>query len=78
MRLASLHRRCVPGLPPPLCRLWPPSTAMPPQASVVVTAVVSVVVASKRGRSERKEREVDEIMERARGNKGNASACERK
>jgi hypothetical protein len=68
--LASLHCRHAPGLPPPPLRAWSPSTAMPPQASVVV--------ASERGRSERKEREVDEIKERARGNKGNASACERK
>jgi hypothetical protein len=44
---------------------------------VVVTAVVSVVVFFERGRSERKEREVDEIVEGARGNKGDASAYER-
>jgi hypothetical protein len=35
-------------------------------------------VASERGRSERKEREVDEIKEEARGNKGDAPPCERK
>jgi hypothetical protein len=77
-RLASLHHRRVPGLPPPWHRLWPPSTAAPPRASVVVTVVVSVVVASEQGRSERKGRDVDEIEEGARGNKGDAPSCVRK
>jgi hypothetical protein len=45
---------------------------------VVVTAVVSVVVASEQGRSERKGRDVDEIEEGARGNKDDAPSCERK